>query len=127
MRTDDKIEDGRVTRGAKSDIDGQDSALSKYTVPFGWSLAICAMLNAVLVVAKEKSKGLTDWMQKMTGHHWITHVVIVLIAFFAFGFAFAQANRQVKAKTSGDNLAKILVAGVVTGVLIIVGFYLIAD
>ena len=45
----------------------QDSTLSKKTVSFGWSLAICAVLNALLVVAKERSKALTDWMQKLTG------------------------------------------------------------
>jgi len=127
MSTDNKVENGRVARDAENDIDMQDSALSKYTAPFGWSLAICAVLNAVLVVAKEKSKGVQDWMQRMTGHHWITHVVIVLIAFFVLGFAFAQANRQGETKTSGDRLAKIVITGVVTGVLIIVGFYLIAD
>ncbi|HXT11600.1 MAG TPA: hypothetical protein VN873_08550 [Candidatus Angelobacter sp.] len=105
----------------------QDQALSKYTVPFGLSLAVCAVLNALLVVAKEKSKSVQGWMQKMTGHHWITHVVIVLVAFFALGFAFAQAHRPEETKISANRLAKIVIAGVVTGVLIIGGFYLIAD
>ena len=105
----------------------QDSALSKYTVPFGWSLAICAVLNSLLVVAKEKSKSLTGYMQKMTGHHWTTHVVIILTAFFALGFVIAQANRPGETKTSADSLAKIVIVGVTAGVLIICGFYLIAD
>lgn len=105
----------------------QDPTLSKSTVSFGLSLAVCAVLNALLVVAKEKSKSVTDWMQKMTGHHWITHVVIVLIAFFALGFAFAQVNRTGETRTSADRLAKIVIAGVVAGVLIIGGFYLIGD
>jgi hypothetical protein len=105
----------------------QEPALSKYTVPFGWSLAICAVLNALLVIAKEKNKSVIDWMQKATGHHWITHVVIVLIAFFGLGFAFAQANRAGETKTSADRLVKIVVAGVVAGILIIGGFYVFAD
>ncbi len=126
MSTSDKIENGRVAKDPGSKSDMQDSALSKYTVAFGWALAVCAVLNAALVVAKEKSKAVTDWMQRMTGHHWITHVAIVLIAFFALGFAFAQANRS-ETKDSADRLAKIVLSGVVAGVLIIVGFYLIAD
>jgi uncharacterized membrane protein len=105
----------------------EEPALSKYTAPFGWSLAICAVLNAVIVIAKEKSKGVNGWMQRMTGHHWTTHVVIVLLVFLALGFIFAQANRQGEKKNSGDRLAKIVVAGVVAGVLIIAGFYLMAD
>jgi cytochrome b561 len=102
----------------------QEQALSKYTVSFGWSLAICAVLNSFLVVAKEKSKDVNSWMQKMTGHHWTTHVLIMLILFVAFGFAFAQTNRT---KPTGERLANIVLAGVIAGVLIIGGFYLIAD
>lgn len=90
-------------------------------------MAICAVLNAALVVAKEKSKSVTGWMQRMTGHHWVTHVAIVLIVFFVLGFAFAQANRASEAKIPAERLAKIVVAGVVVGVLIIVGFYLVGD
>jgi heme/copper-type cytochrome/quinol oxidase subunit 2 len=105
----------------------QDPALSKYTAPFGLSLAICAVLNALLVIAKEKSKSVTDWMQKVTGHHWITHVVIVLIAFFALGFAFAQSIRPEGTKISANRLTNIVITGVVVSILIIGGFYLIAD
>lgn len=126
MRTPDKIGNGRVAGESGSKSTMQDSALSKYTISFGWSLAICAVLNAVLVVAKEKSKSMTEWMQKMTGHHWITHVAIVLIAFFALGFGIAQVNRAREKEASAERLAKIVLAGVVVGVLIIVGFYLIA-
>lgn len=105
----------------------QDPALSKNTVPFGLSLAVCAVLNALLVIAKEKSPGVQGWMQKITGHHWITHVVIVLVVFYALGLIFAQVNRGGETKISADRLTKIIIAGVVTGVLIIGGFYLIAD
>lgn len=105
----------------------QEPALSRYTAPFGWSLAVCAVLNAVIVIAKEKSKSVNGWMQRMTGHHWTTHVLIVLLMFLALGFIFAQTNRQGETKNSGDRLARIVVAGVVAGVLIIGGFYLIAD
>jgi hypothetical protein len=105
----------------------QNPTLSKNTVPFGLSLAICAVLNALLVVAKEKNPGVAGWMQKITGHHWITHVVIILIAFFALGLAFKPANRRGATTISADRLAKIVLAGVVVGVLIIGGFYVIAD
>jgi heme/copper-type cytochrome/quinol oxidase subunit 2 len=105
----------------------QDQDLSKYTVPFGLSLAICAVLNALLVATKEKSKTVAAWMQRMTGHHWITHVVIVLAAFFALGLALAQTNRAGETKISADRLTRIVIAGIVVGTSIIAAFYLIAD
>jgi uncharacterized membrane protein len=112
---------------AQSNNESQNPTLSKYTAPFGWSLAICSVLNALLVVAKEKSKSVQVWMQRMMGHHWITHAAFVLITFFALGFIFAQTNRSEATKASADRLANIVIAGVVAGVLIIAGFYLIAD
>lgn len=105
----------------------RDTALSKNTVSFGLSLAICAVLNALLVVTKEKSTAVQGWMQRMTGHHWITHVVIVLVVFIALGLIFGQTNRRGETNISGDRLTKIVIAGVVLGVLIIGGFYLIGD
>lgn len=105
----------------------EEPTLSKSTVSFGLSLAVCAVLNALLVVAKEKSKGVQSWMQKMTGHHWVTHVVIVLIVFFMLGWFFARGSRGQESKMSGERLANIILSGAVAGVLIIWGFYLIAD
>lgn len=90
-------------------------------------MAICAVLNAFLVVIKEKSKSVNGWLTKMAGHHWIGHAAIVLIIFFALGFLLAPRNRAGETKPSADGLPKIVTAGVIAGVLIIVGFYLIAD
>ncbi|HZV36230.1 MAG TPA: hypothetical protein VFB72_16760 [Verrucomicrobiae bacterium] len=99
---------------------------SKYTVPFGLSLALCSVLNGFLVIAKEKSKAVSYCMQKLTGHHWITHVLIIFVAFLLFGFLFAGQNSS-GSKMMLRKLTNIIVGGVVIGVLTIVGFYLIAD
>jgi hypothetical protein len=105
----------------------QDSALSKYTVSFGRSLAICAVLNAFLVIIKEKSKTVNGWMTKMAGHHWTAHVLIMLTIFLTLGFVLTPSNRSGETKSSADSLVKLVTAGVIAGVLIIVGFYVIAD
>ena len=99
----------------------QENTLSKYSVSFGFSLVVCSLVNALLVIAKEKSHSVQSAMQKLTGHHWVTHVVIVLVLFFVFGFAFANITSSV------NRLIKSIVAGVVISGLIIVGFYLLAD
>jgi uncharacterized membrane protein len=105
----------------------ENTAVSKHTMSFGLSLALCAVLNALLVIAKERSRSVVDWMQKITGHHWITHVGIILILFAVFGWCFARTNGGQGPKISVNRLTAIVFSGVVAGVLIILGFYAMAD
>jgi heme/copper-type cytochrome/quinol oxidase subunit 4 len=105
----------------------ENTALSKYTISFGLSLALSSVINALLVVVKEKSHTVTTGLQKITGHQWVTHVAIILILFAFFGWLFASANHGQGLKMAVNRLAGIIVAGVVAGGLIITGFYLIAD
>jgi hypothetical protein len=105
----------------------ENSTLSKHTKSFGLSLAFCAVLNALLVIANEKSTGVEDWMQRITGHHWITHVAIILLLFATFGWSFARTNNSQGSKMPVNRLTSIVFSGVVAGVLIVIGFYLIAD
>jgi uncharacterized membrane protein len=104
----------------------ENNAVSKHTISFGLSLALCAVLNALLVIAKERSRAVADWMQKMTGHQWITHVAIILILFALFGWCLAGMNRGQGPKMSVNHLTRIVFSGVVAGVLIVLGFYAIA-
>ena len=105
----------------------ENIAVSKYTISFGLSLALTSVLNALLVVAKEKSHTVTAWMQKLTGHQWVSHVVIVLAFFAFFGWVFTRANHGQGLKVTVGGLIGIIAAGIVAGGLIITGFYLVAD
>jgi hypothetical protein len=98
-----------------------NNTLSKYTVSFGLSLALCSVLNALLVIAKEKSPAIQAAMQKLTGSHWVTHSAIILILWVIFGLLFANITMPI------NRLIKTIVAGVFASGLIIIGFYLIAD
>jgi hypothetical protein len=104
----------------------ENTALSKHTISFGLSLALCAVLNALLVVAKEKSKTVSDWMQKITGHHWLTHVAFVVALFAFFGWAFSRMNGGQGPKMDAHRLTNTILTGVIAGVLVVLGFYLIA-
>jgi hypothetical protein len=104
-----------------------NTTLSKYTSSFGLSLAAASVINALLVVAKEKSHAVMAGMQKLTGHHWITHSSIVLILFAALGWGFAQANGGRGVNITVSRLIAVLIGGVMLGSFIILGFYLIAD
>jgi len=105
----------------------ENTTLSKYTVSFGLSLAVASVSNALLVVVKEKSPAVMSGMQKMTGHHWVTHGAIVLLVFVVFGWILAMPNGGQGMRITACRLIRTLVLGVVLGGVIIVGFYLIGD
>jgi len=105
----------------------ENTGVSKYTISFGIALALASVANGLLVVAKEKIPAVLAGMQKLTGHHWVSHSVIILGLFVFFGWLFAQANGGQGIKLTVNRLIGTLVAGVAAGGLIIVGFYLIGD
>jgi heme/copper-type cytochrome/quinol oxidase subunit 2 len=105
----------------------ENTVVSKHTTSFGLSLALCALLNALLVIAKERSKNVADWMQNVTGHHWITHVAIILFLFAIFGWCFSRTNGGQGPNITVNRLTRIVFSGVFAGVLIVLAFYVIAD
>ena len=105
----------------------ENTGLSKYTISFGLSLAFASVLNALLVVAKEKSPSVMAGLQSLTGHHWISHAAIILVLFAAFGWIFAQPNAGQGIRMTVNRLIGLLLSGVVIGGLIISGFYLAGD
>jgi TRAP-type mannitol/chloroaromatic compound transport system permease large subunit len=105
----------------------ENRSLSKNTYSFGVSLAVCAVLNAAVVIAKESSKIVADRMQKMTGHHWTTHVLFMVAVFVALGWALNRRSSQADALMSSTTLVRTVVGGVLAGIVIIFGFYLFAD
>ena len=105
----------------------ENSGISKYTTSFGLSLALASVANGLLVIAKESSPAVQAGMQKITGHHWITHSVVILAIFFGGGLLFAQMNGGQGIKMSGSRLINMVVRGVVLGALLIVGFYILGD
>ena len=104
----------------------ENTSVSKYTVSFGLSLALASVLNAVLVVAKEKIPTVMAGLQSLTGHHWVSHGVVILVLFAAFGWIFAQSKGGRGIGITVNRLIGLLVSGVVTGGVIILGFYLTA-
>ena len=105
----------------------ENSDLSKHTVSYGLALALASVVNGLLVVAKESSPAVQAGMQKLTGHHSVTHCAIVLGLFFLTGWRFARARGGQGARLTAHRLLVILVSGVILGVLIIAGFYLTGD
>ena len=105
----------------------ENTSVSKYTISFGLALALASVINALLVVAKEKNPTVMAGLQKLAGHHWVSHSAIILVLFAAFGWIFARANGGRGIQITVNSLISTLVSGVVIGGLIIAGFYLIGD
>jgi hypothetical protein len=105
----------------------ENNTLSRSTYSFGISLAFCAVLNAALVIAKESIKSVADGMQKITGHHWTTHVLFVFIVFVVLGWALGRKNNNTGPVIPYPRLIRTVAGGVVAGIVIILGFYLFAD
>lgn len=105
----------------------EKNPVSKYTISFGLALVISSVANALLVLAKEKSPVLQAQMRRLTGSHWTTHVVIVLILFVAFGLLCASVKGGQGIKMPVNRLIKAIIASVLVAGLIIVGFYAVAD
>ena len=105
----------------------ETTRVSKYTLSFGLALSLAAVVNGLLVVAKEKIPAVMAGMQNITGHHWITHSVVVLGLFAICGWLFAKSNGGQGIKMTVSRLLFTLLAGVSAGALIILGFYLVGD
>ncbi len=107
--------------------DAENNGISKNTKAFGLSLALASVVNGLLVVAKEKIPAVMTGMQKLTGHHWVTHVVVVMAVFVVCGFLFGRLNGGQGPKISAGGLIGTVVLGVVLGGGMIVAFYLMGD
>jgi hypothetical protein len=105
----------------------ENTGVSKYTISFGLSLALASVVNGLLVIAKEEIPAVQAGMQKLTGHHWVTHSVIILGLFAICGWLFAQAGGGQGIKMTASRLIGITFSGVATGGLLILGFYLVGD
>lgn len=94
---------------------------------YGLSLGLACIVNALLVVAKEKSPAVQAAMKKITGHHWVTHVAIVVVFFLVAGWLLSRANGGQGVRLNVNRLIGAVAGGVILGGLIIAGFYLFAD
>jgi hypothetical protein len=105
----------------------ETTPLSKRSVAFGLALAVACIANALIVVVKEKSDAVMAGMKKVTGHHWTTHSLFVLVLFLGLGALFAQLKGGRGIAMSAGRLMTTLVSSVIVATLIILGFYLLID
>ena len=105
----------------------ENPSLSKRSIAFGVALAVACVINALIVVVKEKSEPIMTGMKKIAGHHWTTHSLIVIVLFVGLGglLGLAKGGRGMEMTTS--RLIGTLLSAVGAAALIIIGFYLFID
>jgi len=88
---------------------------------FGYALAVAVLFNAVLVIAKETNPSIMALMNGLTGHHWISHGLMVLLTFGSMGLLLAWPF-PVKARS--QLMAMIVAIAVVASSSIVLVFFL---
>ena len=98
----------------------ENQPLDKLSVGFGVSFLITSIFNGLLVVAKETYAPLINWMKSLSGHHWITHGIFVIVLFIILGYTLSMTD--LGKKIDANKISGIVIAGTVLGGLIIAGF-----
>ena len=92
-----------------------DDAVGSKEAGYALSYSITVILNAIIVVFKEGSESVHNFMAALTGHHWVTHGLIDIIVFVVLGMVLSRRDLNM----SGSSLVKSVVGSTVIGGLII--------
>jgi uncharacterized membrane protein SirB2 len=60
-------------------------------------------------------------MKSLSGHHWMTHGIFVIVLFIVLGYIFSRTD--LNKKIDADRTSGLVIAGTVLGGLIIAGFF----
>ena len=99
----------------------ENQAWDKFSVGFGLSFLIASIFNGLLIIAKESYDPLKSWMKSLSGHHWITHGIFVIVLFIVLGYIFSRTD--IDKKIDADKISFLVIVGTILGGLIIVGFF----
>jgi hypothetical protein len=105
----------------------ESNEIGKNTRSFGLSLAITSVLSAILMIIKESSHAVMNFMKTVTFHHWVTHGLFVIVSFVVLGWAFSRINNDQGPGMTAERLIQLIVGSVVVSGVLIAGFYLIGD
>ena len=98
------------------------NTLHPVTAGFGFSAAVAIIFNTVLVLVKETYPAVKALLKALSGHHWTTHGIIVILVFIVCGLIFSRISslNRIRATT----LTAILLVSTVFAGFGIAGFFL---
>ncbi len=99
--------------------------MNKIVTSATWSFFVLCIFNAVLVIAKESYSPLKALMAALTGHHWVTHGVIIIVLYLLLTMALFKFCRVENTDINDARLGNRVIQGGLIGVFLITGFYLL--
>lgn len=96
--------------------------LTNTTVGYCLSAAVISVASSVLVLVKDTTPPLKNWMASLFGHHWTTHGVFVVVGFFVLGFALSKVDWA--EKLSDERVTSYVLWSAIIGTLMLTAFYL---
>ncbi|MFC6673761.1 hypothetical protein [Marinobacterium aestuariivivens] len=97
--------------------------MGQYSAVFGLALAITSLLNALLVVLKEQNnETVLAWMTAATGHHWISHGMLVIVLFIVLRWLMARLG--LGADLTGNRLSALVSGSLALSGLVIAGYFI---
>jgi len=96
--------------------------MNRYSAGFGLSLVVTNLLSAVILLFKELNANVMSAMKAALGHHWTTHVVILLVVFVVLGFIFS--GMKLGTKWDSQKMMKYIIWSVIISGVITAGFFL---
>ena len=91
------------------------------TIAFGVSAVITLILNTLLAIIKDIYPPLQKMMASLSGHHWITHAVFDIVAFYLLGYLFY--SMKIVQKIDAKMLTSLLYSSTIIAVVGLVGWF----
>jgi hypothetical protein len=66
--------------------------LSHTAIAYGIGASVAVLFNTLLAWVKDSFEPLNTAMAKLTGHHWTTHGLAVVLVFLLVGFALSRKD-----------------------------------
>ena len=87
---------------------------------YGISYAITSILSALLVMLKETNESVMGLLVSITGHHWVSQGLLVVVLFVVLGALLGRRDMGM----SGNALISTVVGATVLSGVIIAGFFI---
>jgi hypothetical protein len=68
--------------------------LSHTTIAYGVGASVAVLFNTLLAWVKDSFEPVNTAMAKMTGHHWTTHGLAVVLVFLIVGFLLSRSHED---------------------------------
>ena len=95
--------------------------LSSMTSSLAISTGVAGILNAIIVILKDEFHGFKKLLASITGHHWASHGLLLLLLWLIVAFILNLKRVEIETESAW----KWVMLGNIVGILLIVIYYLL--